>query len=127
MEDVFVIEPDKVKSNGVEFKLRVVDADGNPISGAEVTIFTSEGMSKLTDENGYVSFFTDEGHIFAVEKQGYLPEYGNTVQGEYEVVLPRATFAGFIDIVKAGIQYAKLLHQMRKMAKEMGKEETREE
>jgi len=127
MEDVFVIEPDKIEANGIEFKLKVVDNEGNPISNAEVTIFTSDGVSKLTNEDGYVSFFTGEGHVFVVEKQGYLPEYGKTKQGENEIVLSKATFAGFIDIIKTGVQYAKLLYQMRKMAKELSKEEKREE
>ncbi|MCD6422317.1 Ig-like domain-containing protein [bacterium] len=117
-EEVFTIEPDKIGTKGVEFRLRVTDTGGNPIRGAEVTIFTSEGVSKLTNEEGCVSFFTDEGHIFVVEKQGYLPEYGNTIQGEYEVVLSRATFAGFIDILKTGFQYAKLLYQLRKVSRE---------
>jgi hypothetical protein len=55
---------------------RIVDAEGNPVMGATVTLDT--GVSTMTNETGWFSFLVEAGeHDITVTKNGYLATFSS--------------------------------------------------
>src|SRR5690606_23134252 len=81
---------------------RVVDEDGNSLSGATVSVQCKAGSAVVTDANGNFSIVAQEGDIIEASFIGYNPKRATVTDGSSVTILLERSYAEWGEVVVVG-------------------------
>src|SRR5690606_2402020 len=81
---------------------RVVDEDGNSLSGATVSVQGKAGSAVVTDANGNFSIVAQEGDIIEASFIGYNPKRATVTDGSSVTILLERSYAELGEVVVVG-------------------------